>query len=286
MTRPLLIPLLGLLLLCSSARADSIETIQLQNRPAAEVIPIIQPMLDAGGSVSGQGFQLFVRSSERNLAQIRQLVETLDTAARQLLISVFQGSERDLRALAMSGGFRYQDDNADISFGSGGRPPRGADVTYSTRGAAVSGNVLSTRGRLSDNPIHQLRVSEGSPGYIETGASIPYFAGSIWLGARRPVVEAGVDYKDVTTGFYVLPRVHGEQVTVEISPHKDALSRSRSGAIDTQSASTRVTGPLGEWIPIGGVTEQTRRSSDSIGSHLATQSRTNDSIWIKADVVQ
>ena len=211
MTAPLLIPLLSLLLLCGSAQADSIETIQLHNRPAAEVIPIIQPMLDAGGSVTGQGFQVFVRSSEQNLAQIRQLVEKLDTAARQLLISVFQGSERDLRALAMSGGFRYQDDNTDIRVGSGGRPPRGADVTYSTRGAAVSGNVLSTRGRLSDNPIHQLRVSEGSPGYIETGASIPYFAGSVWLGGRRPpVVEADVDYKDVTTGFYVLPRVHGE----------------------------------------------------------------------------
>jgi hypothetical protein len=275
-TAPLLIPLLSLLLLCGSAQADSIESIQLHNRPAAEVIPIIQPMLDAGGSVTGQGFQLFVRSSEQNLAQIRRLVETLDTAARQLLISVFQGSERDLRALAMSGGFRYQDDNADISVGSGGRPPRGA---------AVSGSVLSTRGRLSDNPIHQLRVSEGNPGYIETGASIPYFAGSTWLGGHRPVVEAGVEYKDVTTGFYVLPRLHGEQVTMQISPHKDALSRSRSGAIDTQRASTTVTGPLGEWIPIGGVTDQTRRSSDSIGSHLSTQSRTNDSIWIKADVV-
>ena len=76
-----------------------------------------------------------------------------------------------------------------------------------------------------------------------------------------------------------------EQVTVQISPHKDALSRSRSGAIDTQRASTTVTGPVGEWIPIGGVTDQTRRASDSIGSHLSTQSRTNDSIWIKADAV-
>ena len=75
-------------------QADSIETIQLHNRPAAEVIPIIQPMLDAGGSVTGQGFQLFVRSGEQNLVQIRQLVEKLDTAARQLLMQVgFSESE-------------------------------------------------------------------------------------------------------------------------------------------------------------------------------------------------
>ena len=114
-------------LLAAVAQADSIETIQLQNRPAAELIPVIQPMLDAGGSLSGQGFQLFIRTSEQNLAQIRQIVRQLDTAAKQLLISVFQGSERDLRALRVGGGFRYQDDNADISVGSGAGAKRGAD---------------------------------------------------------------------------------------------------------------------------------------------------------------
>jgi len=272
-------------LLAGIAQADSIEVIQLQNRPAAEVIPVIEPMLDADGSVTGQGFQLFVRGSEQNLAQIRQLVAKLDTAARQLLISVFQGSDRDLRALAVSGGFGYQDNNANISIGSAGRPSHGANVTYSTGGASASASTLSTRGRLSDNPIHQLRISEGSAGYIETGQSIPYFSGGTWLGAHRPLVEAGVEYKDVTTGFYVLPRVHGEQVTVEISPHKDALSRSGGGTIDTQRASTTVTGPLGQWIAIGGVTEQSSRSATGIASRSSTESRSNDSIWIKADAV-
>jgi len=278
--------LLIVFLLAGAVQADSIETIELQNRPAAELIPIIQPLLDAGGSVSGQGFQLFVRSSEQNLAQIRQMVKRLDTAARQLMISVFQGSERDLRGLAVSGSFRYQDGDSGIRVGPGDRASRGADISYSTRGGSVSANTLSTRGRLSDNPVHQLRVSEGSAGYIETGQSIPYFSGSTWLGGHRPVVEAGVEYKDVTTGFYVLPRVHGEQVTMDISPHKDAVSGSRAGAIDTQSASTTVTGPLGQWIAIGGVTEQTSRSSSGIASHSSTHSRTNDSIWIRADVVE
>lgn len=273
-------------LLAAGAYADQIETIELRNRPASELIPIIQPMLDAGGSVSGQDFQLFVRSSEQNLAQIRELVRKLDTAARQLMISVFQGSERDLRGLAVSGGFRYRDNDTDIRVGSGARPAPGASVHYGTGGSSVSAGTLSTRGRLSDNPIHQLRVSEGSAGYIETGQSIPYFSGSTWLGRHRPVVEAGVEYKDVTTGFYVLPRLHGEQVTMDISPHKDALSGSRSGAIDTQSASTTVTGPLGQWIPIGGVTEQTSRSSSGIASRSSTHSRSNDSIWIRAEVVE
>lgn len=293
-------PLLGLLLWCCAAGADSIETIQLHHRPAAELIPLIKPMLHANDSVTGQGFQLFVRSSEQNLEQLRRMVEQLDTASQQLLISVFQGSERDLRALAVGGGFNYQGSDGDISVGSGERTTRGGSVRYSTGGASVNVNTLSTRGRLSDNPIHQLRVSEGAPGYIETGQSIPYFSGPAWWGRHHrdgagveagvephgAGVVAGVEFKDVTTGFYVLPRVHGDQVTLDISPHKQALSDSRPGTIDTQGASTRVTGPLGQWMTIGGVTDQTSRSSSGIGTRLSTDSRTNDSIWIKAEPVQ
>ncbi|MGD2075484.1 MAG: hypothetical protein PVG38_11275 [Gammaproteobacteria bacterium] len=269
-------------LLLGVAQADSIEMIQLENRPAAELIPVIEPLLDEGGSVTGQGFQLFLRTGEQNLEQIRRLVSQLDAAPKQLLISVFQGSERELRELRLSGGLRYRDDDATVSFGSG-RPARGgASVTYSAGDTAVSGSVASTHRRLSDNPVHQLRVSEGSPGYIDTGESIPFFSGSTWLGGRR---HTGVEYRDVTTGFYVLPRAHGDQVMLEISPHKNALSHSRGGAVDTQSASTTITGPLGRWIAIGGVAEEKSRSSSGIGRHRSTRSRSNDSIWIRADVV-
>ena len=233
---------LVLLLWCGAAGADRIETIQLQHRPAAEILPLIRPMLDSGDSVSGDGFQLFVRANDQSLEQLRHMVEQLDTASRQLLISVFQGSERDLRALAVGGGFSYRDNDTRVAVGSSEAAPGGGSVRYSTGGASVNASTLSTRGRLSDNPVHQLRVSEGAPGYIDTGQSIPYFSAPRWWGRHhrhRGEVEAGVEFKDVTTGFYVLPRVHGEQVTLDISPHKQALSDSRPGTIDTQRASTR-----------------------------------------------
>ena len=54
MTAPLLIPLLSVLLLCGSAQADSIETIQLHNRPAAEVIPI---EFVVRGFIAGSGWK-------------------------------------------------------------------------------------------------------------------------------------------------------------------------------------------------------------------------------------
>ncbi|MEA3241992.1 MAG: hypothetical protein U9Q19_00965 [Pseudomonadota bacterium] len=268
------------------ALADPIQTIQLAHRPADEIMPVIKPMLGPDDSLTGQGYQLFIRTSDSNFEQIKQMVSSLDRAAKMLLISVFQGNDRELRALGVSGDFQYQDSNANVSLGTGESAKRGADVQYSTRNASAGAHTFSTRGRLSDNPIHQLRISEGSEGYIETGESIPYFSGSYWRGGRHGIVEGGVDYKDINTGFYVLPRVHGEQATLDVSPYKQSQSRKRGGDIETQSASTRITGKLGQWLAIGGVTGQTRSSSNRIGSYGSTQSRDNASIWIKADLVQ
>jgi len=280
-------------LLCSislfsgAALADPIQSIQLKHRPADEIIPVIKPLLAPDDSLTGQGYQLFIRTSEKNFEQIKQMVSKLDTAAQLLLISVFQGNDRELRALGVSGNFNYQDSQGNVRLGSSNKSAkRGADVQYSTRNASAGAHTLSTRGRLSDNPIHQLRITAGSEGYIETGESIPYFSGSYWRGGRHGIVEGGVDYKDIDTGFYVLPRVHGEQVTLDVSPYKQSQSRQRGGTIETQRASTRITGQLGQWLTIGGVTEQTRRSSTGVGSYGSTQSRDNASIWIKADLVQ
>ena len=279
--------LLSLGLLAAAAWAGSIETIQLQHRPAEEVIPIIKPMLGANESVTGQGFQVFVRTTAENLEQIKQMINKLDVAAKLLQISVFQGNDRDLRALSMEGSAKYQDSNANVSIGSTGNTSGGGDVHLSTRGGSATSHTLSTRGRLSDNPIHTLRVTENTQGYIETGESIPYFsAGGGWFSGRRGFIGGDVDYKDVTTGFYVLPRVHGEQVILDVSPFKQSQSKTRGGDINTQSASTQITGKLGQWLAIGGTTEQVQRSSSSIGTSHSTQSRNNESIWIKADLVQ
>lgn len=276
-----------LTLLASPAQADSINTIQLQNRPAEEVIPIIKPMLGPNDSLTGQGFKLFLRSSPETLAQVKEMISSLDVAAQMLQISVFQGNDRDLRALSISGNVQVESGDANVSIGTRRNQDKkqgGGDVSYSTRNASAGASTISTRGRLRDNPIHQLRVTEGTEGYIETGEQIPYFSGANWIGPGA--VVGGVDYKDVTTGFYVLPRIHGDKVTMHVSPFKQSQSKTRGGDINTQSAKTTITGRMGEWLPIGGTTEQTQRSQSSTGSYTSTQSRNNESIWIKADPVQ
>ncbi len=279
-----------LTLLASPVQAESINTIQLQNRPAVEIIPIIEPMLGPNDSVTGKDYQLFLRASPETLAQIKEMIGSLDIAAKLLLISVFQGDDRDLRALSIDGSVKTESNESTVGIDSR-RNKQGAqsggDVSYGTRNSSSGDTTFSTRGRLKDNPIHQLRVTDGTEGYIETGEQIPYFSARYGGYGRGPRDhERGVEFKDVTTGFYVLPRTHGNNVTMHVSPFKQTKSESQGGNIDSKRARTTITGSIGEWLPVGGTTEQTQRERRSNSTYNTTQSRNNESIWIKADLVQ
>lgn len=279
----LLYTLFGLALLASPVQADSITTIQLLNRPAGEIIPIIKPMLGTDDVITGRGFKLFLRSSPETLAQVKDMIDILDATAKILQISVFQGSDRDLRALNISGNVQIESGDASGSIGTNSNKSAGS-ISYNTQNASGSINATSTSGRMENNPLQRLRVTEGTEGYIETGEQIPYFSGASWI---RPGAAAGdIEYRNVTTGFYVLPRIHGDNVSLQVSPFKNSLSKARAGNIETQQANTTITGRIGEWLLIGGVTEQIKRTQSGIGNYSSTQSSTNAGIWIKADLTQ
>ena len=268
--------LLALMLLASAAQAASITTIQLNNRPAAEVIPIVKPMLGAGEVITGSGYKLFLRASPQSLEQVREIIDALDTAAKMLQVSVFQGSEQELENRSVSGNLQIDNGSTSVGIGIGNSNKNQSAGSISYNSGNVSGdiNASSTHQHQSSNPVHQLRVSEGTEGFIQTGKQIPYLTG-----------YRSTEYKDVTTGFYVLPRVRGGMVTLQISPFKNSLTQTGRGSIETQSARTTITGRIGEWLPLGGVTEKSKRSQSSIVSSSSSKSQSQHSIWIKADLI-
>lgn len=276
----------SLLILASSVHADSMTTIQLQNRPAEEVIPIVEPLLGSNDVITGQGYSIFLRSSPQTLARVRSIIDALDIPARVLQVSVFQGSNRDVSTLGISGNLQIERGDAAVGIGSqgGDADDAGGNITFSTDDASGSVSGISTQSRLSGGPVHQVRVTEGSEAYIETGQQIPYFFGGSRVRHRGGV--GGVEFKNVTTGFYVLPRIHGENVTLQVSPFSNSRTNASGRNIETQSANTTITGRIGEWLLIGGATEQIRRVDRSTGSRAATESDTSSSIWIRADLVE
>src|SRR5436190_7745196 len=78
---------------------DSLEVISLRHRTAEQVIPVLRPLLEPGGALSGQYNQLIVRTSPGNLTQIRAVLDSIDQPARRLTISVrFDNAQQSARS--------------------------------------------------------------------------------------------------------------------------------------------------------------------------------------------
>ena len=267
------------LLLAFAAQANSLTTIQLKSRTAEEIIPVVEPMLGPGEVITGRGFKIFLRSSPETLQQVREMIDALDVAAKMLRISVFQGSARELETLRISGNLEIESGNASVGIGTpqtGGAGSIGVDSGNARAGVDMSGTSV----REAHGPVHQLRIAEGSEGFIETGARIPYFS-----GAGRNRQSPTVEFQDATTGFYVLPRLHGDSVTLRINPFKRSARDNQGGSIEVQQADTTITGPLGEWLELGGASEQFERSESGIASRSSASGSSESSIWIRADLL-
>jgi type II secretory pathway component GspD/PulD (secretin) len=276
-----------LILSSHPALAGDIEIIQLENRLAQEIMPMIKPMLAPGDAISGQGYQLFIRTSEENLQQIRKLISRLDREPKMLLISVFQGSDDDFSELTIDGAINYRNGRNRLHLGQSGTEGRGAEYSYRTPSGSATARIINTTRRGSQRPVHRLRIIEGTPGYIETGQSIPFFSGTAWQNRRDRVerVLGGVEYKEIHTGFYVLPHLRGNQVTLDVSPYRQTPNKKQGGAYETSGAETRIIGPLGQWLLIGGITQQSRNEQSGIGKTHSTRSSRAQKIWIKAELV-
>lgn len=225
-----------LLWLCGGpALADwPLEIIPLQHQTVEQMLPLLRPFVTEGGTVTGMNGQLVLRTSPDNLAELRRIIERFDRAPQQLLISVRQGGARHHRNRRLGVEGRHTSDRGTLTIGRGG-----------------DGIHLYLEGRdkhLSTEAVRQLRVSEGQPAFIQSGQQLPVVTTSPgpW---GRPWPQR--QYIDATSGFSVTPWVQGDRVTLEIHPFERRLGDAR-GSLEVQTLTTRITGRLGEWIPLGG----------------------------------
>lgn len=239
---------IGVLLLgvgyASTVFADyPIEVIELRSRSYDEILPVIQPLVGSDGTVAGMGNSLVIMAAPERLARIKQLLAELDRPPKRLLITV--GNEED-RARSSSG-YRA---SADIKTGNGqiGINSPGYPVD-SSRAQVQLHDGSSTTTQSSQQFVQAM---EGQSAYISSGLSVPLQTTERYYGGAVPYQRSTTQYHDVTRGFYVIPRVSGDTVTLEISQHDDKPGR-RYGVVDTQRVDTVVHGRLGEWLDLGGV---------------------------------
>ena len=82
---------------------QQLEIIDLKSRTAEQVLPQLRPFVEPGGTISGMNNQVFIRASEANRRQIRELLGAIDRPPRRLVISVRRQPLRAIGTLRIAG---------------------------------------------------------------------------------------------------------------------------------------------------------------------------------------
>lgn len=248
-----------LLAWCGAVWAQALETLTLRHRTADQIMPVLQPLLDPGGSLAGAGNKLFVRTSARNLADLRRVLDSLDQPLRRLMISVRHGGE----LVGQAGG-------AELA----GR--------VGTGGAEVGARAYSSRSSREENLVQQVQTVEGARAFINVGQSLPLPLQQVVLTPAGAVVSRTVVFQELGTGFHAEPRLAGDRVTLDISPRHDTPGPV-PGSANLQRLSTTVSGRLGEWLPLGGSVQDTAGEQAGTVHYGTRNARDTRRIWLKVD---
>lgn len=253
-----------------------IEVIELQSRSVDEVLPLLQPLVGSDATLTGMGNKLVIKATAQRVQEIRQLLAELDRPPRQLRITVDKGDDalRASRGYNASADIRLGD-NSQISINSPGRP------VDSSRAQVQLRDRSTTTTRTSKQFVQAM---EGQPAYISSGLRVPLRTTDGYYAAGVPYYRSTTQLYDVTAGFYVVPRVSGEVVTLEIMQHDDRPGRQR-GVIDTQRVNTRVQGRLGDWIELGGLDQSQASQQDGIGRSINSQQGGLQGLRVKVECV-
>jgi type II secretory pathway component GspD/PulD (secretin) len=282
---PLAAVALAFVLLLSAvawAQQTVLEVIPLNYRRAEDVIPVLRPLLPPQGSVSGLNNQLIVRTTPQNLEEIKRILATIDAAPRRLMVSVRQDAdlERSQRGAQVSGRAQVGD---NVTVTVPGRPaPPGATAQVD----GVRARVYSSEAQNTDRVSQQVQVLEGGRAFIRVGQSVPVRSREyVDTPSGRRVIET-TGFQDADTGFFVVPRVSGDTVTLEISTANDSLRSPVTGATNVQRVQTMVSGRLGEWIEIAGIDQQATQRDSEILARSSDARREGRRVLLRVDEVR
>lgn len=251
-----------------------LAVIELEHRPADEVIPVIAPLLDPADRLSGSGYQLFLNTSLEKLTQIKAIIAHLDQSAKQVAITVVQGENalNTLQALSISGSVTIGD---GITVGTGGRRMNPKD--------SVTIDAQNSQRATRSSDIQRVLVQDGNTATIYVGLSTPVaMASPQYQGMRYHQV---VEFREMLTGVMVTPRLSGNQVSLSIETRRERPLDNQPAAVETQRVQTRVRGQLNEWIEIGGILSATGRTESGLIYGESGRQSSQKKVFVRVETI-
>ncbi len=246
-----------------------LEVIDLKYRNAEQIVPILKPLLAPGGTISALQNRVIVRTTPQNLAELRKVLDAVDTMPKRLVISVRQEAAGTALATEAEVSGSIGNDGARVTVpGSGSK--QGATAQVRSGDNVAQARVFSSQSAATNRGVQTVQVLEGNEAFISTGQSVPVPSGNVILTPLSVQLSESVEYRDAVTGFRVRPRVNGDRVTLEISSRRDTVADRNTGTFEVQRIDTVISGRLGEWMEIGGV-DQSHVQTD--GGTISRRSR-------------
>ncbi len=275
----LLNTLLIFLLSVGGAAADyPVEIIDLKGRPAKDIVPLVKPFAGPDGTVVGKDNKLIVRAAPDRMREIRKILAEIDRPLRRLMISVRRGypQERTGQRFAYGTNLETGDNERRARVRTGQPVPRS--------GVSIHASGMKYHTRRQQDVTQKVQTLEGSPAFIKTGRSVPihnYSSGRWGRGSNTY-------YRDAVTGFYVIPRLNGEQVTLAIHQQAETPSHDypqHDMQFKFQEAQTVVRGRLGEWITIAGVDSSAERDQRDGRVRASTLSKQDQTLQVLVEPI-
>ena len=274
------------LIFVSTAHAQQtvLEVIDLKYRSADQIVPMLKPLLAPGGTISSLQNRVILRTTPQNMAELKKVLDAVDTMPKRLLISVRQeaaGTGLDNEA-EVSGSIGTGDVRTTVP---GSSSQQGGTVVIRKGDSVVKGRAISSQSASSDRGVQTVQVLEGNEATIRIGRSVPIRSQSVVQTPHGPQISQSVEYRDADTGFRVRPRVNGDRVTLEISSGHDAVADPNSQSFNVQRVDTVVSGRLGEWMEIGGVDRSSVQTDTGTASRRSNSMSGERKVLLKVELV-
>ena len=277
-------------LLCSIAQAyESIHYFDLKNRSADEVIPIIVPFLQPNEAISGDGYQLFIKTNAARAKEIESLINTVDKAAKSFRISVTNDEYIALSQNSLDGSVRIKTGDSNIRIGSTRTPGKDSGVTVDAEindNDRVTANWDARTTNSERDKVQFIQVQEGKPAFIsrENIRLVP-----IYSYVKRPYGIAEIDHGDTPysreDGFYVEARAADNRYAqVSIQTVSGLGEHYHPNEYEQQYAETNIRVPFGQWFEIGGSTNTYKSSSKGILYKTEDKEERYSKIFLKIEL--
>jgi len=271
---PLVSCVLVLFLAClmGASLAAEVAVIKVNYREAADLLPLLQSLLSPEGkaSLDERTNSIIVVDTRESVAKIQAFVATMDKPAEQVRVRFrFKETSRSTdRDISTSG--RVSGEHGSVAVG--GAEEDGVHVRLQDSRTQHRGQTESF-----------ISVMSGSTAYLWVGREVPFTQRWVYLTHTYAHEVETVQFQRVETGFEVKPVVAGDQVHIEIVPRISSLEDRERGVIRLTEASTTVTVLRGQWVTIGGTSEQSNEAVRAILSIGSSNSRSTLSLSLMVE---